>query len=94
MHSPDQVLVSETWFQTHSQSVSMLKSAPEKCVFTNHVPLAVSESEFDPVIRILRLKSSCASLYSVKVIKMSRLASDRFTGHFLIAKQTAQLFCP
>jgi len=58
-----------------------------------------SQSEFDRMNSILRLKSRRASLYSVKVIKMSRLAIarllfySRFTGPFIVEKQTAQLFC-
>jgi len=56
--------------------------------------------EFDHAIKILSLKGRGASLYSVKVIKMSRLVIDRLlfydasTGHVVVAKQTAQLFCP
>jgi len=42
--------------------------------------MAASESEFDHANRILRLKVGVLVLYSVKIIKMSRLAIN----HFLI----------
>ena len=46
-------------------------NAPEKCVFTNHLPrLHLKVNSIT--------KSRRASLYSVKVIKMSRVPIDRF----------------
>jgi len=56
--------------------------------------------EFNYANRIICLKIRCVSVYSVKVIKILRLAIDRllfygrFTGRFVVAKQTAQLFGP
>jgi len=55
----------------------LLKSAPEKCIFTNHVPrlsLKVNWSREQNSVP----ESRRASLYSVKVIKMSRLTIDPF----------------
>ena len=75
---------------------------PEKSVFTNHVPrlrLKVRSREQNSA-----LESRRVSLYSVKVIKISRLISiaflfyGRFTDRFIVVKQTvkqnAQLFGP
>jgi len=53
----------------------ILSSNAHKCVFTNHVSSAASESEFDHANRIVS-ESGCASLYNVKVFKMSKLAMD------------------
>ena len=91
MHSLDRVLSSATRFQTHFQFHSSKVRSYKPCTST------ASESEFDHANRILRLKSSRASLYSVKVIKMSRLVIGYlfhgcFTGRFVVAKKTAQFF--
>lgn len=51
-------------------SVPLFKIAPEKSAFTNHAPLAASESELDDA-------GGRTSLYSVKVIKISRLDNNR-----------------
>ena len=55
---------------------------------------ARTESEVDHANRILRLESRCSSLYSVKASYRSLLLYTRFTGRFVVGKQTAQLFCP
>jgi len=66
-------MTSETAFQTpfyfqfHCSKVRFYKPCTS----------GASESESDHTNRILRLKSRRASLYSVKVIKMSWLAIDR-----------------
>jgi len=63
-------------------SVPMLKGRHEKRINTNHVPLAASESEFNnenriPCLNVGDNEGGPASLYSVNVIKTSRLAIDR-----------------
>ena len=68
VHSRDQVLPSETGFQTPSQ-FQCLKVYPKVC-FYKTCTLAAFESEFDRTNRSLRLKVGVhASLYSVKVSK-------------------------
>jgi len=54
----------------------MLESAPEKCVFTNHVPRLRLKIN---LVTQTKFVSECGrvSLYNAKVIKMSRLAIDR-----------------
>ena len=53
-------------------SARMFEIAPEKCVFTSHVPSAASEREVDHASRIPCLK------VVVLVYTVSRLAIDRF----------------
>ena len=81
----------------------MLESAPEKCVFKNHVPSAASETKFNHANRIPCLKvgalvdtesrlSKCQGKLSI-----TYLFDGRFAGPFVVAKQTVNqtaLFCP
>ena len=84
----ERVLVSEIRFHTHSRLVPML----QRCVFTDHVPHLAN--------KILCLKNRRASLYDVKVIKMSRLAIppllilDGLLCCCETKRQTTQVFCP
>ena len=74
----------------------VLSSNAQKCIrkarFYKPSTSAASESEFDHAHHIQHPKSRCASLCSVKVIKMWRLAINhllfysRFTGRFVVAK--------
>ena len=97
MHSRDQVLAPETGFQMHSQ-FQCSKVCPNQVPRLRLKSIRSREQNSTP-------DSRRTSLYTVKVIKMSRLAIlfaclfyGRFAGHFVVAKQTmkqtAQLFYP
>jgi len=73
----------------------LLKIAPENCIFTNCAPTsAASKSDFNHAKRILRLKVGVLAYTGSRLTIDPYLFYGRFTVCFVVAKQTAQLFCP
>ena len=102
MYSHDRVLGSETGFQTHSQY--QCSKLHQKSAFLQTVYLGCGWMWIRPCEQNYGPELRHASLYNVKVIKVSTLAIDhllyygRFKVRLVVAKQTvsltAQLFCP
>jgi len=95
-------------FASSGLGVRIFSFTAQKCAWEVRVckscTSAVSESEFDHANRILALKSRRTGLYSVMVIKMSRLAIDRLLILWSIhgslhccktdREKNVQLLCP